>query len=100
GYAAATVDAGWAAQAAVIEAAAPAKGAWWGSDAEYLSARYALGRDAEFIFTVATAIEALHLFHHLPALERLLPLPGTARPGVDSRARTGGAAGTGPPADQ
>ena len=43
GYPAATVDARWAAQAAVIEAAAPGKGAWWGSDAEYLSARYALG---------------------------------------------------------
>jgi hypothetical protein len=87
GYAAATVDARWAAQVAVLEAAAPGKGAWWGSDAEYLSARYALGRDAEFIFTVATAIETLHLFHHLPALERLLPLPGTARP-TTSRART------------
>ena len=85
GYAAATVDARWAAQVAVIEAAAPAKGAWWGSDAEYLSARYALGRDAEFIVTVATAIETLHLFQHLPALEKLLPLPGTARPTAASR---------------
>jgi hypothetical protein len=97
GYAAATVDPRWAAQAAVLEAAAPAKGAWWGSDAEYLSARYALGRDAEFIFTVATAIEALHLFHHLPALERLLPLPGTARPAAAART---GAAGTTAPADE
>ena len=41
---------------------------------------YALGRDAEFIGTVATAVETLHAFQHLPALERLLPLPGTARP--------------------
>ena len=96
GYAAATLDARWAAQVAVIEAAAPAKGAWWGSDAEYLSARYALGRDAEFILTVATAIETLHLFHHLPALERLLPLPGTARPAAASRAET---AETAEPAD-
>ncbi len=87
GYAAATVDARWAAQVGVIEAAAPGKGAWWGSDAEYLSARYALGRDAEFIITAANAIETLHLFHHLPALERLLPLPGTARPA--GAARTG-----------
>jgi hypothetical protein len=100
GYAAATVDARWAAQAAVIEAAAAGKGAWWGSDAEYLSARYALGRDAEFIFTVATAIETLHLFHHLPALERLLPLPGTARPAAAARAQTAGAAETGSSADQ
>ncbi|HEX4090042.1 MAG TPA: DUF2786 domain-containing protein [Trebonia sp.] len=80
GYPAATVDARWAAQAAALEAAAPGPGAWWGSDAEYLRARYALGRDAEFIATVATAVETLHAFRHLPALERLLPLPGTARP--------------------
>ena len=94
GYAAATVDARWAAQVAVIEAAAPAKGTWWGSDAEYLSARYALGRDAEFIVTVANALETLHLFQHLPALEKLLPLPGTARPTAASRAGTAEAAGT------
>ena len=98
GYAAATVDARWAAQVAVIEAAAPGKGAWWGSDAEYLSARYALGHEAEFIFTVATAVETLHLFHHLPALEQLLPLPGTARPAAATRSQ---AAGSGPaPADE
>jgi hypothetical protein len=78
GYAAATVDARWAAQAAALEAAAPGTGAWWGSDAEYLRAWYALGRDAEFIVTVATAVETLHAFRHLPAVERLLPLPGTA----------------------
>ena len=80
GYAAATVDDRWAAQAAALEAAAPGKGAWWGSDADYLRAWYALGRDPEFIGTVATAVETLHAFHHLPALEKLLPLPGTARP--------------------
>jgi hypothetical protein len=79
GYAAATVDPRWAAQAAALEAAAPGKGAWWGSDGEYLRAWYALGRDAEFIVTVATAVETLHAFHHLPILEKLLPLPGTAR---------------------
>jgi Protein of unknown function (DUF2786) len=87
-YAAATVDARWAAQVAVIEAAAPGKGAWWGSDAEYLSARYALGRDAEFISTVATVIETLHLFQHLPVLETLLALPGKARPTAAARAET------------
>jgi len=84
GYAAASVDDRWAAQVAAMEGAAPGKvspgkGDWWGSDAEYLGAWYALGRDAEFIVTVATAIETLHAFHHLPALEKLLPLPGTAR---------------------
>ena len=79
GYAAAAIDPGWAAQVAAIEAAAPGKGAWWGSDAEYLSARYALGRDAEFVITVGTVLETQHIFHHLPAIEKLLPLPGTAR---------------------
>ena len=54
GYAAATVDPRWAAQAAALEAAAPGTGAWWGSDADYLRARYALGRDAEFIAVVAS----------------------------------------------
>ena len=80
GYTGATVDDRWAAQAAALEAAAPGRGSWWGSDADYLRAWYALGRDAEFIAVVATAVEALHAFQHLPALERLLPLPGTARP--------------------
>ena len=79
GYPAATVDPRWAAQAAALATAAPGRGAWWGSDGEYLRAWYALGRDAEFIVTVATAVEALHEFQHLPALEKLLPLPGTAR---------------------
>jgi len=99
GYAAATVDARWAAQAAALEAVAPAAGAWWGSDADYLRAWYALGRDAEFIVTVATAVETLHAFRHLPAVERLLPLPGTARPDAPDRT-----AGPGPvsavPADE
>jgi hypothetical protein len=93
GYAAATVDPRWAAQAAALEAAGPARGAWWGSDAEYLLAWYALGRDAEFIVTVATAVETLHAFHHLPALEKLLPLPGTARTAASEPL----AATTGPP---
>ena len=100
GYPAATVDTSWAVQTGALEAAAPAAGAWWGSDADYLGAWYALGRDAEFIGTVATAIETLHAFRHLPAVERLLPLPGTARPAGPEPT----AAGTGPanaaPADE
>jgi hypothetical protein len=86
GYAAATVDPRWAAQAAALEAAAPGTGAWWGSDADYLRRWYALGRDAEFIATVATAVETLHAFRHLPTVERLLPLPGTARAAASDRA--------------
>jgi Protein of unknown function (DUF2786) len=79
GYGAATVDPRWAAQVTAIEAAAPGPGAWWGSDADYLAARYALGRHPEFIAVVATAVETLHAFEHLPQLEPLLPLPGKAR---------------------
>jgi hypothetical protein len=96
GYTGATVDARWAAQAAALEAAAPGRGAWWGSDADYLRAWYALGRDAEFIGTVATAVEALHAFQHLPALERLLPLPGTARPAPAPDPAAAAAAGAAP----
>ena len=99
GYPAATVDDRWAAQAAALEAAAPGKGAWWGSDGDYLRAWYALGRDPEFIGTVATAVETLHAFHHLPALEKLLPLPGTARPArqrEQAAAGSPGAAGAAP----
>jgi hypothetical protein len=92
-YAAATVDAGWAAQVAALEAAAPGKGAWWGSDAEYLAAWYALGRAAEFIAAVSVAVEALHAFEHLPPVEKLLPLPGKAR--VTAPARTTGIADAG-----
>jgi hypothetical protein len=101
GYAPATVDARWAAQAAALEAAAPGKGAWWGSDANYLRAWYALGRDAEFIVTVATAVETLHAFRHLPAMERLLPLPGTARAVPSDRtAELGGKPASAVPADE
>ena len=96
GYAAATVDARWAAQTAALEAAGPGKGAWWGSDPDYLRARYALGRDAEFIVTVATAVETLHVFRHLPALERLLPLPGSARAAASEQTASTGPASAAP----
>ena len=102
GYPAATVDDRWAAQAAALEAAAPGQGAWWGNDGDYLRAWYALGRDPEFIGTIATAVETLHAFHHLPALEQLLPLPGTARPARNQEraaAASPGAAGA-VPADE
>ncbi len=100
GYPAATVDARWAAQAAALEAAAPGKGAWWGSDADYLGAWYALGRDAEFIVTVATAVETLHVFQHLPALEKLLPLPGAARAATPPARPADAASADAAPADE
>jgi Protein of unknown function (DUF2786) len=101
GYPAASVDDRWAAQAAALEAAAPGKGAWWGSDADYLRAWYALGRDPEFIVTIATAVETLHAFRHLPALEQLLPLPGTARAAAQQRAAAASPGAADPvPADE
>lgn len=81
GYPAAAVDQRWAAQVTAAGAlSAGAGGTWWGNDADYLPAwarqsAVAGGlRDA-----IATAVEVLHLLQHLPVLEQLLPLPGTAR---------------------
>jgi hypothetical protein len=76
GYAAATVDDRWAAQVSALGAEV-----WWGSDAEFLPAR---GGEP-----LRVAVELLHLFQHLPVLERLCPLPGEARAGA--RAAGGGA---------
>lgn len=77
GYAAATVDARWAAQVDGLPVAVPDAG-----DADYLTrwrekagAKTTLGG---MLGTVATAVETLHQLQHLGALEKLLPLPGTA----------------------
>ncbi len=69
GYAPALVDDRWAAQVLALGAEV-----WWGSDAEFLSAR-----SGE---PLRVAIELLHLLQHMPVLERLCPLPGMARGGV------------------
>jgi Protein of unknown function (DUF2786) len=97
GYAAATVDARWAAQVAALGATSlggtasgnvgAGNGAWWGSDADYLGASRGLVGDAGLRGVIATAIETLHVLQHLVALEPLLPLPGTARPTAQSTAR-------------
>ncbi len=68
-YASATVDDRWAAQVLALGAEV-----WWGSDAEFLTAR-----SGE---PLRVAIELLHLLQHMPRLERLCPLPGTARAGA------------------
>jgi len=102
GYAAATVDARWAAQVAAISAASlgatasetavsgpggAGSGTWWGTDAEYLGAWRERGlADAGLRGVIADAIETLHVLSHLAVLERLLPLPGTARPTAHERA--------------
>ena len=97
GYAAATVDPRWAAQVAALDATPPraasaGSGAWWGSDAEYLGAWQGLAGDAGPRGAVATAIETLHVLQHLAVLERLLPLPGTARPAVREQTAQAGPA--------
>jgi hypothetical protein len=69
GYSPATVDDRWAAQVSGLGA-----GVWWENDAEFLSARS--GEPLQ------VAIELLHLLQHIPVLERLCPLPGTARGGT------------------
>jgi hypothetical protein len=76
GYATAMVDDRWAAQVSALGAEL-----WWGNDAEFLPARSA--RSGE---PLRVALELLHLLQHMPVLEQLCPLPGTARAG----ARTAG----------
>ncbi len=101
GYAVATVDPRWAAQVAALgtaslgaaaseaaasEAGGAGHGTWAGGDAEYLSAWRVWGlADAGLRGVIADAIETLHALQHLPILERLLPLPGTARPAARER---------------
>ncbi|MGH3247332.1 MAG: DUF2786 domain-containing protein [Trebonia sp.] len=72
GYAAATVDPRWAAQVAALDPTAP-------GDAGYLDA-WRLANVAGLRGAAANAIETLHALQQLRVLERLLPLPGTARP--------------------
>jgi len=77
GYSPAMVDDRWAVQVLALGA-----GVWWGSDAEFLSAR-----SGE---PLRVAIELLHLLQHVPVLERLCPLPGTARAGARAAGRRRG----------
>jgi len=101
-YPAAAIDPRWAGQVAGLRATSYGPDTyagpnWWGSDGDYLSGWRARAADPTFWAAVATAVEAVHLFGHLPSLEVLLPLPGTAR-----RAGTGKSAGkpAGKPAGQ
>jgi hypothetical protein len=79
-YPAASVDPSWADQVRGLRATPAYQGPnWWGSDGDYLTAWKARATDPTFWAAVAAAIENVHLFSHLPVLERLLPLPGTVR---------------------
>jgi hypothetical protein len=113
-YPAVTVDQRWAAQVAAVRplsVAAAAGGAggsvtadngsWWGTDADYLGAwQQRSGTVGGLRDAIATAIELLHLFQHLPVLEQLLPLPGTARVATAERAKPAGTAAPAGPAGQ
>jgi hypothetical protein len=86
GHAAATVDPRWAAQIAALDVHPPAGAGFMDN---WRRANLAGLRGA-----VANAVEALQALRRLPVLERLLPLPGTARPaaaGPAGNARPAGA---------
>ena len=83
-YPAAAIDPRWADQVGGLRATSYGPGTykgpnWWGSDGDYLTAWRTQTTDPTFWAAVATAIETVHLFSHLPPLEMLLPLPGTVR---------------------
>ena len=113
-YPAVTVDQRWAAQIATVRASSVAataggatwsNGSWWESDGDYLAAWQRQSRATGGLRdAIATAIEVLHLLQHLPVLEQLLPLPGTARVATTERAAssgtTPGPAGSGGQADE
>ncbi|MEV4456078.1 DUF2786 domain-containing protein [Microbispora sp. NPDC049633] len=73
-YAAATVDERWLDQLAALGATV-----WWGRDEECLR------EDGDRIGMVACALRVIRLLATLPPLERLCPVPGTARRTPGSR---------------
>ncbi|WP_169947708.1 DUF2786 domain-containing protein [Microbispora sp. H11081] len=75
-YAAATVDDRWLDQLAAIGATV-----WWSREEEYLR------EDGDRIGMVARALRVIRLLATLPRLERLCPVPGTARRAAGSRGR-------------
>ena len=88
-YPAAAIDPRWAGQVGGLRATSYGPATyegpnWWGADGDYLTAWKAQATDPTFWFAVATAIEAVHLFSHLPPLEMLLPPPGTVRAGASA----------------
>jgi hypothetical protein len=82
GYAAAAVDPRWAAQVAALNVLPP-------GDAGYVEA-WRRANLAGLRGAVANAVETLRLLMRLPALERLLPLPGTAQPAASRRSEDTG----------
>jgi Protein of unknown function (DUF2786) len=111
-YPAVTVDQRWAAQVAAVRSSSVAaaegaadgsvtadNGSWWGNEGDYLGAwRQRSGTVGGLRDAIATAIELFHVLQHLPVLEQLLPLPGTARVATAERAASAGTAALAGPA--
>jgi hypothetical protein len=111
-YPAVTVDQRWAAQVAAVRPFSVAgaagggggnatadNGSWWGNEADYLGAwQQRSGIVGGLRDAIATAIELFHLLQHLPVLEQLLPLPGTAKVATAVRAASPGTAASAGPA--
>jgi hypothetical protein len=69
-----TIDPRWTSQLSELEARV-----WWRPDQNHLRA-WAQTQNAEWSATVSCVLEMLDLIAGLPQLEKLTPIPGTARP--------------------
>lgn len=73
-YTLATIDPRWTSQLSDLEARV-----WWRPDQNHLQA-WAEAQNTEWSAAVSCALEVLDLITGLPELEKLTPIPGTARP--------------------
>lgn len=80
-FAPATIDPLWTSQLSDLEARV-----WWRPDQNHLRA-WAEAQDIEWSAAVSSALELMDLITGLPELEKLTPIPGTARPSSSSAHR-------------
>jgi len=73
-FAPATIDPRWTSQLSDLEARV-----WWRPDQNHLQA-WAEAQNTEWSAAVSCVLEVLDLISGLPELEKLTPIPGTARP--------------------
>jgi len=73
-YSQATIDPRWTSQLSDLEAQV-----WWQPGQNHLQA-WAQAQDLEWSTVVSCALEVLDLVASLPTLEKLMPIPGSARP--------------------
>jgi hypothetical protein len=73
-YAPATIDPRWTSQLSDLEACV-----WWRPDQSHLSAWVEL-HNAEWSTALSWTLQVINVVNGLPELEKLTPLPGTARP--------------------